>query len=165
MKALPYTRGDIAANRAGSMSLAQSARLREDIVTIQANISSHLFEIGMVGLGLLLVLLIGGVQMTVLSATLVLVAVLMLLFERLEGVRLRRLRADLDQRRVQWVAGAVQLQTWLDRAGIKRYGVKLGAMQFQVAPHVYRAIDSTQHYRVYFAPVSGALLSIEVLEG
>ncbi|PJF23535.1 MAG: hypothetical protein CUN56_00370 [Phototrophicales bacterium] len=160
---LPYALGDVRANREGLLSLAQRARLMQQLEQMQQNLKAYLLEFGVVNAVFLTMLIIGGVELGgVLGVTLAMMA-FMLAFERLAGARARRLAADVAAQRVNMLQGPIQRFTWLDRAGIKRYGVKIEGHLFTLPPHIYHALNDELCYRIYYTPRTHTLLSMEAL--
>lgn len=158
---LPYTLGDIRANREGLLSMAQRARMIQQLDAMQHNLRAYMVEFGVVNAVFLTMLIVGGVEVGGLLGTALVLATLMLIFERWAGARARKLAADVAARRVNILVGPVQRTTWLDRAGIKRYGVRIGRDVFIVGPHIYTALNADQSYRIYYAPHTHTLLSME----
>lgn len=158
---LPYAVGDVRANRDGLLSPAQQLRLLQQLDAMHADVKAYVIEFGVVNLGILALLLMAGLEAGGLTGAVIVAATLMLIFERLVGARARKLAADVDARRVTCLTGPIQRCTWLDRAGIKRYGVRIAGQQFQVQPHVYAAIQDGDPYRVYCTPRTHTLLSME----
>lgn len=156
---LPYALGDIRANREGLLSMAQRARMLQQLDAMQHNMAAYLVEFGVVNAVFLTMLIIGGVEVGGLLGTALVLSTLMLVFERLAGARARKLAAQ----RVNILEGTVQRTTWLNRAGIKRYGVRIGRDVFMVGLHIYNAVSADQRYRVYDAPHTHSLLSMELV--
>lgn len=161
MTTLPFNRGDVSANRSGKISYAQRARILENIEHLRTEARAHAAEATFVALGLVLVAVIGGLSTSAVLLVAGVNAVLLAGFVWLDGRRLRRLHRDVEQLRVASYAGQITATSWLDRAGIKRYGVQAGGRVFRVPLHVYDRLDATQTYRVYWGAHSGELLSME----
>lgn len=163
MSVLPFSRGDVRANRSGTISHAQRARILENIDQLSAEARAHLTEAALVAGGFVLVLGLGGIPILELWLIAGGVAVLLCGFGWLNGRRLRRLHADVAALSVSVYEGLVEPQTWLDRAGIKRYGFTIAKRTFRIPPHVYEQINADRCYRVYWGTHSGELLSMEGL--
>lgn len=162
---LPYALGDIRANREGLLSMAQRARLAQQLDVMQHNLTAYLIEFGVLNAVFLAMLLVAGVEQGGMLGTGLILSTLMLMFERLAGARARKLAADVAAQRANVLEGMVKRVSWLDRAGIKRYGLRIGQQVFVVAPHIYAAIDESVPYRVYFTPRTRTLLSMEMVSG
>ena len=163
MGTLPFSRGDVRANRDGLMSHAQRARILENIDVLRAQNREHVIEASFVAVSTIGIAVFAEATGITLVACALVCAAALLLFTWLDTARLRRLHADVDQLSVAMREGPLAPTSWLDRAGIKRYGIQIDKQIYRIPRHVFEQIESGQQYRVYYGKHSGDLLSMEEL--
>jgi hypothetical protein len=161
MAILGFDEDDLAANRAGRISLKQIARLKRKRQGFMPTPKT------IVGLGAVLVAILWGTigvtrlsyeTLSTLTMTMMLFVVIALkMMEHFDGIT-----ADVRKETVEEVEGRVELsmQTTLNA---DRYFLNVDQMRFKVTQQALLAFKNGDPYRIYYAPRSKQVLSVEWL--
>lgn len=161
MEALAFDEDDLAANQAGEFSGRQIARLNRDRRSLALGVAIIL----LVGF-FAMMLALGAVDFAFLTpAILVILVGMSATFIGLSAfiwARSARTSADLRENRAAEVEGRVDLSV---RAGqnAASYYLRVGDKRFTVKQKAFLAFKNGDPYRIYYAPRSKRILSVEWL--
>ncbi len=163
MDVLHYDDDDLEANRAGRMTQRQIKRLNQDrILLMLLWLIPALLGVGALSLSCMVVFAVSTQHMDTLLFLLIIGFGVIIWLTLYFGAKSKRLVADLREQRVEEVEGRIDLSLQYGRNNIA-YAVQVDDERFALKKPVFFAFKNGDPYRIYYAPHSKRILSVEWL--
>jgi hypothetical protein len=162
MQAIGFDEADLEANRAGQLTYRQLNRLKSASVlaTLGWGISALVAAVGL----MILLLMTQSIEKFPADVTFLLVASgggviggLILYF----GLKAKRLSTDLREKRLTAVEGRIDLS--LTGGQYTSYTIRVADLHFPAKKEAFLAFKNGDPYRIYYAPHTKRILSVEWL--